>query len=152
MLGILASPETGTKRSAILIAVLSLGIANARIVTAEDASQPDAAEIISKENSVDSMTPSSVWQPATVGQKLAWHDRLRTGEDSRAAVRLSDLSILRLDELTEAEVLPPLTASTKPTVDLDTETGFCAADLCRLSTRSAARTNKLDTRKSEWPR
>ena len=74
---------------------------------AEDAGNADAAEIISKENLVDSLTPPDVWQPATVGQKLAWHDRLRTGEDSRTAVRLTDLSILRLDELTEAEVLPP---------------------------------------------
>ena len=124
MLGILASPEAGTKRSASLIAVLCLGIACARIATAADADQPDAAEIISKENLVDSSSPPATWQPATVGQKLAWHDRLRTGEDSRAAVRLSDLSILRLDELTEAEVLPPPAVSAKPTVDLKQGTAY----------------------------
>ena len=99
----------------ILAVALCLGTASAQIPTAEDANQ---AEVISTENSVDSLKPPAVWQPATVGQKLAWHDRLRTGEDSRAAVRLGDLSILRLDELTEAEVLPPQIATAKPTVDL----------------------------------
>jgi hypothetical protein len=116
--GVLEIPKARTKRSVILVVVLCLGTASARIATAEDASQAAAAEIISKENSVDSMTPPAAWQPAAVGQKLAWHDRLRTGEDSRAAVRLSDLSILRLDELTEAEVIPPQMATSKPTVDL----------------------------------
>jgi tetratricopeptide (TPR) repeat protein len=124
MLGILETPRAGTKRSAILVAVLCLGIACARIATAENASHPDAAEIISTENSVESLAPPAVWWPATVGQKLAWHDRLRTGEDSRAAVRLSDSSILRLDELTEAEVLPPPVASAKPTVDLKQGTAY----------------------------
>ncbi len=91
---------------------------------AEDASDAAAAEIISKENSVDSSTSPDVWQPAAVGQKLAWHDRLRTGEDSRAAVRLTDVSVLRLDELTEAEILPPLSPSTKPTLDLKQGTTY----------------------------
>ena len=91
---------------------------------AEDASDVAAAEIISKENSVDSSTSPDVWHPASVGQKLTWHDRLRTGEDSRAAVRLGDSSILRLDELTEAEVLPPPTATAKPTVDLKQGTAY----------------------------
>ncbi|MGH8094558.1 MAG: tetratricopeptide repeat protein [Chthoniobacterales bacterium] len=59
-----------------------------------------------------------------MGQKLAWHDRIRTGEDSRAAVRLSDSSILRLDELTEAEVLPPPTTAAKPTLDLKQGTAY----------------------------
>ena len=56
---------------------------------------------------MDTALLSAAWRPATVGQKLIWHDRLRTGEDSRAAARMSDLSILRIDELTETEILPP---------------------------------------------
>jgi ferric-dicitrate binding protein FerR (iron transport regulator) len=108
----------------ILVVVLSLGIACAQVAAAEDPTQSEAAEIISKENSVDSLAAAAVWQPVTVGQKLAWHDRLRTGEDSRAAVRLSDLSILRLDELTEAQVLPPPVARAKPTVDLKQGTAY----------------------------
>ena len=59
-----------------------------------------------------------------MGQKLAWHERLRTGEDSRAAVRMSDASVLRIDELTETEILPPQLANAKPTVDLKQGTGY----------------------------
>ena len=113
-----------TKRSLVLIVALCLGIVSVRIGVAEDASDVAATEIISKENSVDSSTSPDIWQPATVGQKLDWHDRLRTGEDSRAAVRLGDLSILRFDELTEAEILPPLSPGTKPTLDLKQGTTY----------------------------
>jgi tetratricopeptide (TPR) repeat protein len=88
------------------------------------ANTPDAAEIISRENSVDTSRPSAAWRPATLGQKLIWHERLRTGEDSRAAVRMSDASVLRVDELTETEILPPVVASAKPTVDLKQGTGY----------------------------
>jgi tetratricopeptide (TPR) repeat protein len=81
--------------------------------------------IISKENQVDTLTPpeTEAWLPATVGQKLAFHDRVRTGEDSRVAVRLSDASILRLDEFTEAEILPPAISTAKPTLDLKQASG-----------------------------
>ncbi len=91
---------------------------------APDTDNRDEAEVFSVENSVESIRSSEEWRPATVGQKLAFHDRIRTGEDSRAAVRLSDLSILRLDELTEAEILPPLAATAKPTLDLKQGTAY----------------------------
>ncbi|MGH8094561.1 MAG: TonB-dependent receptor domain-containing protein [Chthoniobacterales bacterium] len=95
-----------------------------QIAPAQNANEAMAAEIISKENAVDSARPSAGWQPATVGEKLIWHERLRTGEDSRAAVRMSDLSVLRVDELTVTEILPPEVASAKPTVDLKQGTGY----------------------------
>jgi hypothetical protein len=67
------------------------------------------------------------WKPATVGQKLAVHDWLRTGEDSRAAVRLSDSSILRLDEFTENEILPPKVAGpNQPSILSKAPTTFLA--------------------------
>jgi tetratricopeptide (TPR) repeat protein len=113
-----------TERSMILVVVLCLGAASVRVAIAEDAKQTDVAEVISKENSVDSQRPSAAWHPATVGEKLIWHERLRTGEDSRAAVRMSDSSILRVDELTVTEILPPEVASAKPTVDLKQGTGY----------------------------
>ena len=90
-----------------LIAIMFLGVLFSRAATAQTTNNPDAAELLSKENSVDTARPSAAWRPATVGQKLIWHERLRTGEDSRAAVRMSDSSILRVDELTETEILPP---------------------------------------------
>ncbi len=77
-----------------------------------------SAALLTKENEVDVAGPAASWIPATVGQALAIRDRLRTGEDSRATVRLSDASILRIDELTETEILPPRTSEAKPTLNL----------------------------------
>lgn len=107
-----------------LIVVMLMGAPFSRRAPAQTTNNPDAAELLSKENSVDTARPSATWRPATVGQKLIWHERLRTGEDSRAAVRMSDASILRVDELTETEILPPEVASAKPTVDLKQGTGY----------------------------
>ena len=105
-------------RFASSFAVLLLGISSSRIASAEETSHKSGAELISKENSVDSSRPPGEWRSATVGQELIVHDRLRTGEDSRAAVQFGDSSILRIDELTQEEVLPPQVASAKPTMDL----------------------------------
>ena len=73
-----------------------------------------SAELLSKENVVDVARGNSPWTGATVGQALAVRDRLRTGEDSRAAVQMTDLSVLRIDELTTIEITPPSTTSDKP--------------------------------------
>ena len=85
---------------------------------AEETSNKGEAKLISKENSVDSSRPPGEWRSATVGQELIVHDRLRTGEDSRAAVEFGDASVLRIDELTEEEILPPQVATAKPTLNL----------------------------------
>ena len=121
--GVAGKRNSAIKRSGTLIALLCLGTVSARVAIASDASPPNA-EILSKENSVDTSGLSAAWHPATVGQQLTWHDRLRTGEDSRAAVRMSDSSIMRVDELAEIEILPPVVASAKPTVDLKQGTGY----------------------------
>ena len=105
-------------RFAILFVVLFLGMSFSRTASAGEASHKAGAELISKENTVDSSRPPGEWRTATIGQELIVHDRLRTGEDSRAAVQFGDSSIVRIDELTEEEILPPQTASTKPTMDL----------------------------------
>src|SRR5262249_22757945 len=84
----------------------------------------EGAVILTRENVVESAHPSAPWRPATVGQKLIVHERLRTGEDSRATYRLSDSTIGRMDELAEAEILPPRQASDKPTVDVKQGTSF----------------------------
>lgn len=47
------------------------------------------------------------WSPATNGQILLPHDRLRTGVRSRAALRFSDQSVMRLNERTTLEIQPP---------------------------------------------
>ena len=112
-------------RLASFSAVLFLGMSSSRIASAEEPSHKGGAELISKENSVDSSRPPAEWRPATVGQELIVHDRLRTGEDSRAAVQFGDSSILRMDELTEEEILPPAqVAGAKPTMDLKQGTAY----------------------------
>jgi tetratricopeptide (TPR) repeat protein len=105
-------------RLASFLAVLFLGLSSSRIAIAKDTSQTDSATLISKENLVDTSRPPAEWRSATVGQELIAHDRLRTGEDSRAAVRFGDSTVLRIDELTEEEILPPQVAGAKPTMDL----------------------------------
>jgi tetratricopeptide (TPR) repeat protein len=101
-----------------LFVILFLQLSSSQITTAEDTSHKDAATLISKENLVDSSRPPGTWRSATAGQELIAHDRLRTGEDSRAAVRFGDSTVLRIDELTEEEILPPQVAGVKPTLDL----------------------------------
>ena len=100
------------------LGVLVLGMSSTRMACAEETSHKGEAKVVSKENSVDSSRPPGEWRSATVGQELIVHDRLRTGEDSRAAVEFGDASVLRIDELTEEEILPPQVASAKPTLNL----------------------------------
>jgi len=101
-----------------LVVVLSAGGLIFRTVTAQTADSPPAAVLLTIENIVDIAQRNAAWAPATAGQTLNIRERLRTGEDSRAAVRLSDLSVLRVDELTETEILPPRKGSAKPTLNL----------------------------------
>ncbi len=85
-----------------------------RFAGAQTTENGASAALLSKENIVDVAPGNAGWTPATVGQSLSIHDRLRTGEDSRAAVRMTDLSVLRIDELTTIEITPPSSASDKP--------------------------------------
>lgn len=106
-----------SKHSLTLVILVSLVFSFRSDATTKEAS-PEGAEVISKENLVDAAHANAEWQPALIGQKLVWRDRLRTGEDSRAALRFGDLSILRVDEFFEGEILPPTSAGEKPTLDL----------------------------------
>lgn len=47
------------------------------------------------------------WSKASVGSELKAGDRLRTLAQSRAALQLSDRSVIRLNELTTLQILPP---------------------------------------------
>src|ERR1043166_5182955 len=47
------------------------------------------------------------WSSAQTNQVLQTGDRLRTGSRSRATLRWSDLSVMRVDELTSMEIQPP---------------------------------------------
>jgi tetratricopeptide (TPR) repeat protein len=88
------------------------------------AQTPENATILSKENIVDAAKANGAWSAATAGQPLAIHDKIRTGEDSRAAVRMTDLSVLRIDELTTIEITSPSTASDKPGLNVKDGTTY----------------------------
>lgn len=100
-------------RPTAVVSGFFLGFALLNPIGAETPENAGKATLLTKENVVDTASGGGAWTSATVGQLLAQHDRLRTGEDSRATVRLTDLSVLRIDELTTIEIMPPSTASDK---------------------------------------
>ncbi len=67
-------------------------------------------EIIAAEGKVEWADRPDHWQPAAVGRKLRVGDGIRTGEFSRATLRLPAGSVLRLDELTTLRVQESLTS------------------------------------------
>ena len=78
----------------------------------------EAAVVVEMETVVEVQAGGAGWKPARAGLSLGIGDRLRTGEFSRAAVRFTDLSMLRVDELTTIEISPPKHAGGKQTLDL----------------------------------
>lgn len=76
------------------------------------------AHLLTKENIVEAAKPNAVWSSAVVGQELAVRDLLRTGELSRASLRLTNLAVVTVNELTTLEVLPPEQLADKPGLDL----------------------------------
>ncbi|MBI4327406.1 MAG: FecR domain-containing protein [Chloroflexi bacterium] len=61
---------------------------------------------------------ATAWAPATVNQVLKTKDQLRTGFKSRATLRLTDQSVLRIDRLTTLEIQPPAEAAQKSVLDI----------------------------------
>ena len=91
----------GSGRSLLIYAGLLLMMAPA------NGQNSSGAALLTKENIVDVARRSAAWMAGVAGQGLAIQDRVRTGELSRATVRLTDLSVLRMNELTSIEILPP---------------------------------------------
>src|SRR5438067_1927353 len=96
------------------------------------------AALLSKENVVDVASGGRSWTAATVGQPLGIGDQVKTGEDSRAAIRLTDLSVYRMDELSKVTITPPSTASDKPGINLKEGTTY-------FFSREKAREMRIET-------
>ena len=79
---------------------------------------PASAVVVETEKIVESQTRGSGWKNAKPGMALGTDDRLRTGEFSRASIRLSDLTTLRLDELTTIEISQAITAGQAGTLNV----------------------------------
>src|SRR4030095_7878733 len=92
----------GAARSALVAALLSCGFVRA--------AEPDGsvAKITSLQNQVETRgAQQTAWNPSTLNQSLAGHDRVRTGGASRASILYSDQTLHRLNEKSEVEILPP---------------------------------------------
>ena len=110
--------------SVAVVLVLGLQLCLALRVLAQPppASPPppsDHALLLVIEGSVEvTRADTDAWRPGKTNQVLETADRLRTGERSRAVVRLSDQSVLRLSEMTTIEIRAPTADSQKPGLDL----------------------------------
>lgn len=78
-----------------------------------------SAILLSAEGRVEvSPRGATQWSKGQTNQSLQVGARLRTGLRSRATVQWSDLSVMRVGELTAIEVQPPAKAGQKPEVEL----------------------------------
>ena len=101
-----------------LAGLVSAGCLFTLALPAQDVDGSNAATLVSKDNRVDIAGASGAWSPANAGQTLRAGDRLKTGEDSRANVRMADGSVLQLDELTTIEIKPPKAANSSATLNV----------------------------------
>jgi hypothetical protein len=58
------------------------------------------------------------WTAAVVGEKLGVGDQLRTGPHSRATIKLSNFSVLRVSELMTYEIEPPRSPAGTPGINI----------------------------------
>ena len=76
------------------------------------------SSLLGREGSVDFAHATNDWVAASIGQDFLSGDRVRTGPNSRATIRLSDLTLLRVNELTTYEVEPGGSSATQPVLNL----------------------------------
>src|SRR5437870_10270433 len=75
--------------------------------------------LVEKEGKVEvARKGSTARNTAEINGKLQLGDRLRTGSRSRATLRWSELSTVRVSELTSMEIQPPAKPTDKPQLDL----------------------------------
>ena len=86
--------------------------------SAQQAPPGEGAALIEVENDVAAKRGSAAWQKAEPTLPLAPGDKVKTGKKSRAAVRLTDRSVMRLDQTTVFEIGPPSGADGAPSLDL----------------------------------
>ncbi len=77
------------------------------------------AKVEEKERTVEaSPPPASPWIPAVVGKELLLREKVRTGELSRATVRLSNEHLIRVNAASQLVILPSLIAGKPLGVEL----------------------------------
>lgn len=89
------------------------------LLRAQTSSVASVATVLTTEGTVEFLPVGTTeWQMAKIGQTLEVGDQVRTAVNSRATVRLSNLSILRVSEQMSYEILPPRDAAGKPIIDV----------------------------------
>ncbi|MBI3881027.1 MAG: FecR domain-containing protein [Verrucomicrobia bacterium] len=103
------------------LAFLLLAVAVAFTRPAPAAENSGEAVLLTAEGKVElSRTGTTGWTPAAVNQPLRVGDRVRTGERSRATIRLANLTVLRVNELTTMRIQAPAPGKTAA---LDVDSG-----------------------------
>src|SRR5580765_1318559 len=115
----------GPKISPLLhAAALTIALAMGQTIFAAPA-EPVVPQILTAEGTVEvAPAVATVWHPGEPGRKLKAGDRVRTGRHSRATVRLADLSIFRLNELSTLQILEPGAKDKKPLFDLKSGSSY----------------------------
>ncbi len=91
----------------------------ASVLFAQPAGSPVESELLTTEGQVEVYPVNGTqWAPAHTNQVLHIGDRLRTAEHSRATLRLSDLTLLRVNELTTLQIRPPQEAGRQSLLDV----------------------------------
>jgi Flp pilus assembly protein TadD len=102
---------------ALLVVVWFLG-ATTRICSAANPPEPSCV-VLDRQGKVEvALKGSAAWKDAQVNDVLHPGDRLRTGSRSRATLRWSELSVVRVNELTSMELQPPQGHGDKAQMDL----------------------------------
>ena len=86
---------------------LSAHVVNAQPTNLPTTGLPPTSKLIEAAGIVEVATGGTNWQSAHAGLSLKAGDRVRTHAQSRAAVQLPDRSIVRIDERSTLEILPP---------------------------------------------
>ena len=97
---------------------LSIGVSLLLAVSRLSFAGNPAAVLIEAEKIVEVQARGAAWKAAGAGLELGTDDRLRTGEYSRAAMRLSDLTTMRIDELTTVEISQAISKEKPGTLDV----------------------------------
>ena len=109
----------------VCLLILATLLASPRALGAEDQANPNRPVLVSAEGTVEVLPVGAMnWKPAKVGQALQPGDQIRTGAKSRAAVRLSNLSILRLSEFMNSQIEPGKARGSKGTVNVNSGSAY----------------------------
>ena len=106
-------PGVHDKKSGVMESARCLFIGSVLSIAASWSSLAEnpAAVIVETEKIVETQAHGAVWKPAAAGLELADDHKVRTGEYSRAVLRFSDRTTMRLDELTTVEISRAVAAS-----------------------------------------